>query len=182
MPVGGLQRDEARMQAMGGEAVPKAAVGLAGGDSEQPALGFERVEQVEDAIEQRLIDLAGAAQRDERLLVIVGEPGGADPAWRPAGAKPSPRCRLRPIARFADTGRRHRKARSARSWSSARHRLARRCRRACRRSRRSPAVHRRLALSGAPRARRSPRRSRRRALAAAATLRGPPGGWAAFAG
>ena len=63
MAIGGLQRDEAGVDAVLFEAMPEPAVGLAGRDRKQPAVLLERVEQLEHAVEQRLLDLARRAQR-----------------------------------------------------------------------------------------------------------------------
>ena len=66
--VGGLQRDEARGHAVQVEAMPEPAVGLAGGDGEQPAVALQRVEQFLDAVEQRLLDPPPGARRGEFRL------------------------------------------------------------------------------------------------------------------
>ena len=57
VPVGGLQRDEAVEHAVAFEAMREAAVALAGGHAEQPAIGGQRVEQVGNPVVQRLLDL-----------------------------------------------------------------------------------------------------------------------------
>ena len=85
--VGGLQRDEARVDAVLLEAMLEAAVRLAGRDGEQPAVGLERVEQFEHAVEQRLLDLARGAQPLEGALVVLGE---RDDAARPTHRAAAP--------------------------------------------------------------------------------------------
>ena len=62
MAVGGLERDEARVDAVAVKAMLEPAVRLAGRDREQPAVRLERIEQLEDAVEQRLLDLARGPQ------------------------------------------------------------------------------------------------------------------------
>ena len=69
MPVCGLERDEARGDAVQVEAVAEAAVGLAGGDREQPAVTVERLDQLDDAVIERLGDAALAAGAEEAVLV-----------------------------------------------------------------------------------------------------------------
>ena len=135
MPVGGLKRDEARVHAMLLEAVAEAAIRLAGGDSEQPAVLFERIEELEHAIEQRLFDLAGRAERHERLLIVVGKLAMLVRLKSPAGARAIASVRLRPMTLRDTCG-----GGTARPLSSklvaARHEWSRRYRPACRRSRR----------------------------------------------
>ena len=89
VPVGGLQRDEARVDAVLFEAMLEAAIRLAGRDREQPAVLLERIEQFEHAVEQRLLDLARRAQSPECALVVLGQrrvllgatPRAAAPPW-----------------------------------------------------------------------------------------------------
>src|SRR5918993_2900527 len=58
MPVCRLERNEARRIPVAIEAEQKAAIGLARGDGEQPAISFQSVEQFRDAGEERLFDTA----------------------------------------------------------------------------------------------------------------------------
>ncbi len=48
------------------------AIGLAGGDAEQPAIGVERLDRVGDAVEQRLASSAPRCARVEGALVVLG--------------------------------------------------------------------------------------------------------------
>ena len=66
--VGGLEGDEAAGEAVMLEAEGEAAIRLAGGDAEQPAVRLQRVDQLGDALIERLLDLAAAAQALEALL------------------------------------------------------------------------------------------------------------------
>ncbi len=71
--VGGLQRDEALREAVAVEAERQPAVRLAGRDREQPAVRLERIEQLGNAVEQRLFDAPLGAGALEMLLVAFGE-------------------------------------------------------------------------------------------------------------
>ena len=53
MSIGGLERDEAPGEPMVFEDKRKAAIGLAGGDAEQPAGFVECVDRLDDTVEQR---------------------------------------------------------------------------------------------------------------------------------
>src|SRR6478609_9167077 len=73
MPVGGLKRNEPCVDAVAFKAMREPAVRLPGCDGEQPAVVLERIEQFENAVEQRLLNLSGPAQLPEGTLVILGE-------------------------------------------------------------------------------------------------------------
>ncbi len=90
MPIRGLQRHEARVDAVQIEAVPQAPIRLARRDREQPAGLLQRVEQLDDAVEQRLLDPPGKPHRNEVTRVIFRE---ADVLLR-HGARNQPRHRL----------------------------------------------------------------------------------------
>src|SRR5579872_2391280 len=61
------------MNAMLLETVFEAPVRLSGSNCQQPAAGFERVEQFEHAGKQRLLNGPGLAQLHEGALIILGE-------------------------------------------------------------------------------------------------------------
>src|SRR4051794_6961811 len=173
MAVRGLQRHEPRVDTVAFEAMREPAVRLARRHSEQPAVSLQCVEQVEHALKQRLLDLAGRAKVLERAAIVVGKLQVA-------------------LRRLIWKKRRHRFG-EVKTDDTPRH-LRRRYLNAIafeaglqggmdRRAtvdERSVAVedrkpfHGHLTLLCDPRARRSPRRSRRRDFAAAAVLRGGP--------
>ena len=69
MTIRGLQRHKAGVDAVAFKAVAQAAVGLAGGDRQQPALALQPVEQWQDPVEQWFLDVAIRAHGEERVLV-----------------------------------------------------------------------------------------------------------------
>src|SRR5829696_3212383 len=71
MPVGRLQRDKARRISVAIEAERKAAIGLARGDGEQPAIGFQDVEQFRDARKERLLNAAFCASALEMPFIAL---------------------------------------------------------------------------------------------------------------
>src|SRR5205807_7503644 len=74
MPVCRLERNEARVNAMTFEAVLQTTIRLSRRDRQQPIILFQAIEQLEYAVEQRLLDLACGTQLPEGAFVILGEP------------------------------------------------------------------------------------------------------------
>ena len=72
MPVGGLKRDEARVNVVALEAMPQAPVRLARRDREQPAVPLKRVEQFEDTVEQRLLEAQPSLHDEIARLAMAG--------------------------------------------------------------------------------------------------------------
>ena len=73
MAVRRLKRNKAGVDPVAFEAVPKAAIRLAGRNAKQPAVILQGIEELDDVIEQRLLDLACSTQFPEGPLVVLGE-------------------------------------------------------------------------------------------------------------
>src|SRR3954463_4684774 len=69
----GLEGDAPRVDTGGVEGMREPAVRLARRHSEQPAVTLQGVEQVEHALKERLLDLAGRAKVLERAAIVVGK-------------------------------------------------------------------------------------------------------------
>src|SRR3954451_19323042 len=74
MPVCSLERDEAGMDVVQLEAVLQATIRFPGRYGQEPAVLLKRVEELDHAIEQRLLDLSCRPKRLERLFIVLGKP------------------------------------------------------------------------------------------------------------
>ena len=73
MPVRCLQRHEARVDIVLLEAMLQPPVRLASRDRKQPSVALQRVEQLQNAVEQGLLDPSRGAKVPEGVLVILGQ-------------------------------------------------------------------------------------------------------------
>src|SRR3982751_5710230 len=74
MPVCSLERDEAGMDVGQLEAVLQPTIRFPGCYGQEPAVLLKRVQELEHAIEQRLLNLSCRPKGLERLFVVLGEP------------------------------------------------------------------------------------------------------------